>query len=390
MSEACDYVTIGDVAELNAESLGTKTPRDHTFKYIDLSSVSHGSIDMASLKQFRFADAPSRARRIVRDGDLLFGTVRPQLRSHARVVGDGFVASTGFSVVRPKPGVADGGFLSHYLLSDEATRQAARREMGSNYPAVTEQDVASFRFRRIPLEEQRRIAEILDTMDEAIQATERVIDKLWSARAGAIEEQLITIDNQHRHVPLLEVVSLPRGQVDPRIEPYASLILIAPDHILGDGRGCLVARVSAEAQGAISGKYQFEAGSIVYSKIRPELRKAWLATFSGLCSADMYPLSPAPELLDGYLASVILGQRFSRFATSVSGRSSGMPKVNRQDLAGFRIAVPPLDLQATVASLTESYECRIDSETAILRKAIKARRGLAADLLSGSVRTMAA
>lgn len=117
MSEARDYVTIGEMAELNAESLGTKTPKDHTFKYIDLSSVSHGSIDMASLEQFRFADAPSRARRIVRDGDFLFGTVRPQLRSHARVVGDGFVASTGFSVVRPRPGVADGGFLGHYLLS---------------------------------------------------------------------------------------------------------------------------------------------------------------------------------------------------------------------------------------------------------------------------------
>ena len=108
MSEARDYVTLGELAELNAESLGTTTPKDRTFKYIDLSSVSHGSIDIASLEQFRFVDAPSRARRVVRDGDILFGTVRPQLRSHARVVGDGFVASTGFSVVRPRPGVADG------------------------------------------------------------------------------------------------------------------------------------------------------------------------------------------------------------------------------------------------------------------------------------------
>ena len=88
-----------------------------------------------------------------------------------------------------------------------------------------------------PLEEQRRIAEILDTIDETIQATERVIAKLWSERTGAMEDQLASIDNQHGHSPLLDVVSLPSGQVDPRVEPHASLILVAPDHILGDGRG---------------------------------------------------------------------------------------------------------------------------------------------------------
>ena len=389
MSETRDYVTLSELAELNAESLGTKTPRDHTFKYIDLSSVSHGSIDIASLEQFRFADAPSRARRVVRDGDVLFGTVRPQLRSHARVVGDGFVASTDFSVVRPRPDVADGGFLGHYLLSDEATRQAVRQEVGSNYPAVTEQDVASFRLPRIPLEEQRRIAEILDTIDETIQATERVIAKLWSEQVGAMEEHLATIDDQHRHRSLLDVVSLRSGHVDPRVEPYASWILVAPDHIFGGGRGRLIARVSAKAQGAISGKYQFEAGNVIYSKIRPELRKAWLATFDGLCSADMYPLSPAPGLLGGYLASVILGQRFSRFAASVSGRSSGMPKVNRRELAEFRIAVPRLEVQHAIASLAQSYERRIDTETAVLHKTIEVRKGLAADLLSGRVRTVA-
>ena len=80
--------------------------------------------------------------------------------------------------MRPRPGVADGGFLGHYLLSDEANRQAARREVGSNYPAVTERDIAAFKLPRLTLEEQRRIAEILDMIDETIRATERRIAKL--------------------------------------------------------------------------------------------------------------------------------------------------------------------------------------------------------------------
>ena len=241
-----------------------------------------------------------------------------------------------------------------------------------------------------PLEEQRRIAEILDTIDETIQATERVITKLWQTRVGAVEHKLNMIDNEYPHRSLLDVVSIPSGQVDPRVEPWASLTLVAPDHIEGGGRGRLLARVSARDQGAISGKYRFEAGDVIYSKIRPELRKAWLTTFSGLCSADMYPLSPRPAVMGEYVASVILGQRFSRFAVSVSARSSGMPKVNRRELAEFRIALAPFEVQQTVARTSESYARRIESESETLRKVKQVRSGLADDLLSGRVRTVAA
>lgn len=184
MSESQHYATFGELAELNSEQLGAKTPSGYTFKYIDLSSVSNGSIDIASLKQFRFADAPSRARRIVRDGDVLFGTVRPQLRPHARVVGEGYVASTGFCVIRPKPDIAHSGFLGHLVLSDEVSRQAARRESGSNYPAVTEQDVATIRLPRIPQEEQRQTAEILDTVNGTIQHYMEQLAKLAQLRSG--------------------------------------------------------------------------------------------------------------------------------------------------------------------------------------------------------------
>jgi len=68
--------------------------------------------------------------------------------------------------------------------------------------------------------------------------------------------------------PLLRALILPRGQVDPRRQPYSSMILIAPDHV-ESGTGRLLVKETAQAQGAISGKYPFVAGDIVYSKIRP-------------------------------------------------------------------------------------------------------------------------
>jgi len=184
------YVTLGELAELNPEALATHTPPDYAFYYIDLSSVSRGLIDTDSLEFLRFSDAPSRARRVVRDGDVLFGTVRPHLRSHARVRGDGYVASTGFCVTRAKPGLSDGGFLGHFLLSDEASRQATRYEVGSNYPAVAESDVAAIKVPGFPLEEQLRIAEVLDAAADTIRVSEQERDKLRSLRVGVSADLL--------------------------------------------------------------------------------------------------------------------------------------------------------------------------------------------------------
>jgi type I restriction enzyme S subunit len=117
--------------------------------------------------------------------------------------------------------------------------------------------------------------------------------------------------------PMLSVVSVASGQVDPKVGPYRSMILVAPDHI-ASGSGRLLKKETAEYQHAISGKYLFAKGDIVYSKIRPYLRKAILADFAWLCSADMYPLKPAAGVSAGFVLAAILGQDFSKYAESVS------------------------------------------------------------------------
>lgn len=184
------YVMLRDIAHLNPESLGATTPPDFAFNYLDLTSVSNGCIDSTSVRRLRFADAPTRARRIVRDGDCLFGTVRPRLRSHVRIDDEGYIASTGFCAVRPKKNVADSRFLGHFLLSDEASRQAVLREAGSSYPAVTESDIATLRLPNLSLNEQRRAANVLDAIGESIRAAEDRLNKLRDLRIGLSNDLL--------------------------------------------------------------------------------------------------------------------------------------------------------------------------------------------------------
>lgn len=95
-------------------------------------------------------------------------------------------------------------------------------------------------------------------------------------------------------------VKIAEGQVDPEREPYSSMILIGPEHV-ESGSGRLLVEVTSEDQAAISGKYFCHKGDVIYSKIRPALRKVVLALNDCLCSADMYPLRGSGKFLNKYI-----------------------------------------------------------------------------------------
>lgn len=185
--------------------------------------------------------------------------------------------------------------------------------------------------------------------------------------------------------PLLNVVQIASGQVDPKNEPYRSMILVAPDHIESRS-GRLLRKETAEEQNAISGKYLFEVGNIVYSKIRPYLRKAIVADFKGLCSADMYPLIPANDISAGFVFSVILGHHFSQYAESVSVRS-GIPKINRTELADYLIVLPPTKAeQETIANALSDADALIEIFEKLIKKKKNIKQGVMQELLTGTRR----
>jgi type I restriction enzyme S subunit len=147
----------------------------------------------------------------------------------------------------------------------------------------------------------------------------------------------------------------------------------------------LISQQTAADQGAISGKYLFDKGDIVYSKIRPYLRKAILARFGGLCSADMYPLKPASDVCSGFMLAVLLGDRFSKYAESVSVRS-GMPKINRAELAEYVVALPPFLEQEAIAEVLSKADALIENLERLIAKKRLLKKGVMQQLLTGKRR----
>lgn len=146
-------------------------------------------------------------------------------------------------------------------------------------------------------------------------------------------------------------------------ENYANSPHIGIDSIEAN-TGRLIGYRTVAEDGVKSGKYPFDQRHIIYSKIRPNLNKVALPTFSGVCSADAYPILPISDACNReYLAYVMRSQYFLKYILPLSGRAQ-MPKVNKEALQGFSMPVPPIDLQREFAE----FVAKVDKSAFISRK----------------------
>jgi type I restriction enzyme S subunit len=162
--------------------------------------------------------------------------------------------------------------------------------------------------------------------------------------------------------------------VDPTLPGFADLPHVSGENITS-GTGELLDVRSASEDGMTSTKYLFSPGDVLYSKLRPYLRKVALVDFRGLCSADMYPIEADHEVLDPtFLKFLLLSDSFSAYANDESRRAR-MPKLNRQQLLSWETPIPPLPEQERIAAaLREQFDAAarmraaMDTEAGSLRR----------------------
>lgn len=176
-------------ASINDEALPETTDPTLEISYVDISSVDAGR-GIVALEPMVFEDAPSRARRVVRDGDTIVSTVRTYLRAIAPVrnPAQGTIVSTGFAVVRPRRVVP--AFMSYALREPGFVEAIVSRSVGVSYPAVNASEIGTL---PIPLpddDEQRAIADFLDRetakIDTLVAKKRTLIERLKEKRTALI------------------------------------------------------------------------------------------------------------------------------------------------------------------------------------------------------------
>ncbi len=167
-SESTDIVmrktkNLSDVIEKGETINPTNNPNAY-FSYIDVSSVDRSSFHISKTQTLLGQDAPSRARRAVRKGDVIFATIRPTLKRIAIVPEelDGEVCSTGYIVLRPKASEICSKYIFYFMLSDKVKAEMEGLQTGASYPAVNDSQVKAIHISYPPLKEQQRIVAMLD------------------------------------------------------------------------------------------------------------------------------------------------------------------------------------------------------------------------------------
>ena len=178
---------IKDIAEYNTKSLGENTPKNTFIKYVEISDVNytHGITNIQSLL---FEEAPSRARRITQEGDIIVSTVRTYLKAIAKIESNNIIVSTGFAVLHPAKCI--GAYLAYYVLSENFINKVMMLSKGTSYPAINTSDLVAVGVPNPPLPEQHAIAAYLDDKCSKIDAIVSNLDKQIS-RYGDLKRALI-------------------------------------------------------------------------------------------------------------------------------------------------------------------------------------------------------
>ena len=410
------------IAEINIESLGADTPTDLKFDYIDIASVEKGIVRWGKVGEQVYRSAPSRARRVVRDGDVLFGTVRPALKSHGYVPetnGRTLIASTGFAVIRAIAGLSSPPFLFHTILAEHVAEQARRMEVGSNYPAVNESDVARFSLMAPPLPEQRRIAEILDTIDEAIRKTEQVIEKLKAMKQGLLHDLLTRgiDDNGELRPPPTEAPHLyqdsplgmiPRGWEVERLVDVAEVrsgiakntgkrvsspVLVHYLRVANVQDGYL--DLSEMSQLLVSrediDRYSVRPGDVLMNE-GGDLDKLgrgaiWRGEYEPCVHQNHVFVVRCGQRLSGDFLDIWTGSPSARRYFMVAGKqTTNLASINKTALGQLPVVLPSVVEQSAILNLlhTADEACTTEAETVGKLRTLK--RGLMDDLLTGRVR----
>lgn len=288
--------------------------------------------------------------------------------------------------------VKSSGYLD--ILCNKSTIQHYTFEKLSNTPFVYP-----------TLSEQQAIASFLDRecgkIDALIAEQERLIALLAEKRKAVISHAVTkglnpNVPMKDSGIPWIgkvpegwevlrfsRLVAISEGQIDPKREQYASMILIAPNHIESE-TGRLREMNTAAEQNAESGKYIYEVGTVLYSKIRPALAKVAIAPVRGLCSADMYALTSRGQLNQLYLAWVMLTSSFTAWAIMESDRVA-MPKINREKLNEVMLPLPPFPEQAAISDYIKNKTTQIDELVKNSKFAIKILKERRSALISAAV-----
>ena len=243
-------------------------------------------------------------------------------------------------------------YLYWYLKSKKEYLNSLGR--GATFKEISKKIVENIEIKLPEIEQQRKIVNKLKEVDKIIQQRKcqsRLLDGMVQARFVELFGDLKSNNKRWPIVGFKECADIDTNMIH-NFEGYEDYPHIGINCIEKE-TGRLIGYRTIVEDGVISGKYLFTPKHIIYSKIRPNLNKVALPDFKGLCSADAYPILVKSEICNReYFGYTLRSKYFLDYILAFSNRTN-LPKVNKNQVEGFMLPLPPIDLQNQFAAFVQ-------------------------------------
>jgi type I restriction enzyme M protein len=349
-------VSIGEICELQ---------NGRAFKPTDWEKAGSGGLPIIRIQnlnnpmaEFNYFSGTVDERLIVRHGDLLFswsGSRGTSFGPHIWNGSNGILNQHIFKVGHKT--TANRRFL-YWMLKEAVEEVEENLHGGVGLVHITKGNLERITIPLPPVAEQERLVVELEGYRKVIEAARQIL---------ASYKPTLRLYPKWPVVKLGELCSITAPMVDPSNGKFSSLPHVSAEN-MESGTGRLLPIRTAAEDRVTSSNYLFEAGSVLYSKIRPYLCKAALVDFRGVCSADMYPLDANhKKMLPEFLLRLLLTEEFTRYADNCSRRAR-MPKLNREQLFAYETVLPPLATQREIVAELEAERALVEANRELIAR----------------------
>lgn len=245
-------------------------------------------------------------------------------------------------------------WLCYYVRSkkEELTNQA----VGAALNNISQDKIRKLMVPCPPIELQNEFTKFVRQVDKSKLLFQQVVSKYDELVKSRFIEMFGILKDNPNMWPIESFNEF--AEIDTKMikdyDKYADYPHIGVDSIQSQ-TGELIGFRTVKEDAVVSGKYLFGPQHIIYSKIRPNLNKVALPDFEGLCSADAYPILPKSNCNRVYLAYVLRSEYYLSYILKLSGRSN-IPKVNKVQIQGFKMPLPPIELQNQFADFVRQVD----------------------------------
>ncbi len=351
LSEVCEKISNVDIRKQSGK-----------FNYIDIGSINSTAKRISEIQELDWSIASSRARQIVKKGDTLFSTVRVNLERIAFVDKEilNAIASTGFTVIRANEKV-EPEYLFYSTCSPFFIDKLCKLQKGTAYPAVSDRIVFNEEIPLPPLEEQKQIATLFQSIETAMEQVDGQ-DKNLKALQKTLVNGLVSTEPvfgnllNNKNSTLTNIGAIAEcdkkyPEHEKEVERFVGLEWIETDNFQLQGFGLV-------ANGTTFTK-RFAKGDVLFGKRRAYLKKVAVADFDGICSGDILVIrAKAKKMMQGLLPYYISAEAFIQHAVSTSAGSLS-PRTKWKDLETFEISIPDLKTQEQILKVLKQFDTSI-------------------------------